>query len=860
MGVIVGRSVELDRLHTILAASRGAWVCGPRGIGVSALLRACAEAERTRGRHVLHTVGPVHAEPLDFARSVLGTDTSIAGFGSAYAATDIEVLVIDDAHQIDDDSIEALRLAVLNHGATVVAGSTETRINPALSWLASSGTLERIELLPLDVEATADLISTLFGRPPDDELARATHRDSAGRPAFAVATLDLAETMGAITERGGRMRLRAELPVTSALRDRARELCTAASADARAALDLLCLAGPLPLSIAMKIIDIKELTELETLRLIDVDSAGPYTIRLVTVALARTLADDLGYFGRRRVAEVLLAHGAAIPFEVAQAWRITAGADIEPGELVRAAEQWRDHGELGRAADLAEQAWDAGDSRGGLLLAQVYAARGHRREAADLLEALLARTDASGAATTSDGPAPDVVTQARLELASLRLWSLNDAPGALELATANVAASPDPARSGLAHAMLGSIEVYTGDPVAAARTVAPWTDDAVAGELCSQVQAVAETLLGNTSSALALARQGLARSELRDQSAIVGGLESEIHAYTVALACVAQGELAGLAKFLDDWLGRSLAVGLHTGWIDLAHTRLALAVGDVDAAERHAAEAERRFTDLDNQPARRWALAGRLLAACARDDNDAIEPLRAALHEVGPSAVTVLDTDVERALAWSFARHDPDRALAQLQRAAADAERRGAVGLAAEAWFDCARIGDATDAAAALARLEPQLDDRWINARMTFAQGRTTSDTTALSNAMDGFASVGAHLYAAETAAILIDLARRNADRAGIRSATDRFGQYRDRCTAAKTPLTDLAHRVSLSPREHEIAAFAAEGWTSREISDRLGVSSRTVDNLLQRVYAKLGIGGRAELTEAFATVTQSSP
>ena len=33
-----------------------------------------------------------------------------------------------------------------------------------------------------------------------------------------------------------------------------------------------------------------------------------------------------------------------------------------------------------------------------------------------------------------------------------------------------------------------------------------------------------------------------------------------------------------------------------------------------------------------------------------------------------------------------------------------------------------------------------------------------------------------------------------------------------------------------------------------REIAEQLGVSVRTVNNLLQRVYVKLGIHGRAEL------------
>jgi DNA-binding CsgD family transcriptional regulator len=56
---------------------------------------------------------------------------------------------------------------------------------------------------------------------------------------------------------------------------------------------------------------------------------------------------------------------------------------------------------------------------------------------------------------------------------------------------------------------------------------------------------------------------------------------------------------------------------------------------------------------------------------------------------------------------------------------------------------------------------------------------------------------------------------------------------------------------VHLSAREREIAQLAASGLTSRQIASRLHVSVRTVDNLLQRAYAKLGIRQRDELPTA---------
>jgi DNA-binding NarL/FixJ family response regulator len=52
-----------------------------------------------------------------------------------------------------------------------------------------------------------------------------------------------------------------------------------------------------------------------------------------------------------------------------------------------------------------------------------------------------------------------------------------------------------------------------------------------------------------------------------------------------------------------------------------------------------------------------------------------------------------------------------------------------------------------------------------------------------------------------------------------------------------------------LTSREAEVAALVAEGLRNREISERLNLSAHTVKNYLYRVYEKLGISSRVELT-----------
>jgi DNA-binding NarL/FixJ family response regulator len=68
----------------------------------------------------------------------------------------------------------------------------------------------------------------------------------------------------------------------------------------------------------------------------------------------------------------------------------------------------------------------------------------------------------------------------------------------------------------------------------------------------------------------------------------------------------------------------------------------------------------------------------------------------------------------------------------------------------------------------------------------------------------------------------------------------------------------DIDHRrgveASLTDREREVLAVAAEGLTAREIAERLGVRERTVTTHLGRIYGKLGVGSRLAAIRAVSS------
>ena len=103
---------------------------------------------------------------------------------------------------------------------------------------------------------------------------------------------------------------------------------------------------------------------------------------------------------------------------------------------------------------------------------------------------------------------------------------------------------------------------------------------------------------------------------------------------------------------------------------------------------------------------------------------------------------------------------------------------------------------------------------------------------------------------AAEAAAAAADLWRRRGEGRQATAASVRSDSLAAaHCEGAETPLLDTVRTTTpLTSREREISMLAAAGETSKEIAAALTLSVRTVDNHLQKAYAKLGIATRPVL------------
>ena len=79
---------------------------------------------------------------------------------------------------------------------------------------------------------------------------------------------------------------------------------------------------------------------------------------------------------------------------------------------------------------------------------------------------------------------------------------------------------------------------------------------------------------------------------------------------------------------------------------------------------------------------------------------------------------------------------------------------------------------------------------------------------------------------------------------------------------AASSPSRDAAAARDLTPRELEILRHVARGWSNREVGDHLGIAEATVRTHVLKVFSKMGVRNRVEMTlqalrRGFATLEE---
>ena len=867
---LVGRRPELSKFSDALGQPGCAAfvVHGPSGVGKTRLAEECLRVAERAGRRCGRATASAEAgtvplaaiahllpadlastergagEPLDsvelFARVKRAFEDRAAGSGF--------VLMVDDLHLLDLTSATLLR-QLLETGTVFLLGTVlnERRTATSVTDLWRDDRCSRVDLDQLPRDSVETLLYHALGAPVDGPAAHTLWSTSRGNVLLLRELVLGAEQSGALVDEGGVWRLVRPLSNTPRLVDLVAARIAGVGEHGRHALELLALCAPLAPAAFDDVVGPEVLEAIEEAGLVTVTTDG----RRQQLALAhpvhrQVLRERMPELRRRAM---LLDQVAAIERWGARrredalriaAWRLDATGEADAAILIQAAQLAHYAHDYPLVVKLAAaaQAQRAGPEAGLLMGKALY-------ELGSFFEADVELSRAGRLAETDQSRV--VVAAAR---AANMVWGLLRPDDAIAINRAVAAmVDSDEARDSLV-AQRAWILVFSGWPARAREAL-----DALspAGTLHGRVvrslaESYAMSLGGFPAVGLDLARKGhqahlrLRRQLWLDQPA------SHVLAEVVALS--EAGRLVDAAECAR--AGYHEASAEHVPLLQIRFAfqcgRVALLSGRPRTARRWFREAAARGAATGFKGPRSFALSGLAVANAVLGDADGAAQAVLAMDEVRDFGF--LRPERERGRAWWLvASGDTPGACRVLLEAADDALASGHHTSASWLLHDVARLGQAAGVADRLDELAEACDSELVSARAAHARALAASDTDALERSADRMEAMGAILVAAEAAGA----ASRSAAQAGLARRSSalarRAAALAGRCEGARTPgLVVSAAVIALTTREQEVAAMAAAGVASRDIADRLFLSVRTVNNHLQRVYAKLGVASRDEL------------
>jgi ATP/maltotriose-dependent transcriptional regulator MalT len=867
---LVGRAAELaDVADAMDLGAGGVLFAGPAGVGKTRLATEClALAEDRKWSTAVVRANRAAASipygafapllPAAF-RSNEGEADALRQAAHAVldeAGEDRLLILIDDAHELDDASAALVHLLASSPKVflvvTVRTGADAPEPVPAL-W--KDELLERIEVPNLDADAAAELVSRALGGPVDGLSAYALWTASGGNALFLRELVIGACDAGALRDVGGGLwRLTGTLSPSTRLGEVVGLRLGALSDDEREVVELVAVGEPVSLDDLVDLVRTRSIDELERRGLIEVQlesqrrqvrMAHPLYGEVVRAGLPERRRQEV--FGQ--LADALEARGAQRREDVLRVavWRLDAGGGGRPELLVAA----------------ARQAHAAHDISLGVRLSEAALAEGAGDDAAHVLgvglDDLGEHERAEEVLRAGEENATDARWRARMSLARADnlFRGLGRADDAKEIVrNAELRVVDDPMlRNGLV-ALRATFLLFEGRLTDAIRLVEPLlgegTDVAYAqGALAGSV---AMALGGRANDAVTVANRG-------EQARVALGETVQLAAAGVYLVARAQallevGQMREAAELAQLGYDGAVEIGAPHGqaWFATILGRIDLHRGKAASAALWSREGGVVWREL-RHPAARWGFGALATAQALAGDLDDAEATYAELDAEPPTPVRVFDPEIDRGRASIAAqRGERTRACEILVDAADRAEAGGAFGIAAGAIHDLARLGEVRLAVSRLDAIEPNVDGDYMAARHEHARALLADDADRLDTVSEAFERIGALLLASEAASSAAAEHRHAAMRRKATASAQRAAALLAECEGARPfGVEPEVPGVSLTRREREVAELAANNLTSREIAEKLFVSTRTVENHLQRAYEKLGVRGRRELREALA-------
>ncbi|MEW2328926.1 LuxR C-terminal-related transcriptional regulator [Micromonospora chersina] len=877
----VGRTDELNRLSSAVGGpeGRGLLFSGSAGVGKSRLLREGVAALPTDRYAVWSVAASATTAALPFGGLVqvlpAAQPQGLSPAGVLRWAVDVLqeqaagrpiVLAIDDAHLLDPPSAALVHLIARSENATVLGTLRNGEQIPLpIRALWTDDLVDLVELGPLGPSETTGLLAAILGGPVDAGSSERLFRLSAGNPLL-LRELVLAASGGdELSRRYGIWKWTGRLELAPSLTDLIDTRIGQLTPGVRAVVELVAFGEPLGLQLLEQAVDPADVEIAEERGLIAmVHDDRRLNVRLAhplygevmrrhcpvsrTRRLQATLAGLLERVGKRRRDDLL---------RVA-VWRLDSGTAQDPALLLDAAAQAFGRYDVPLATRLARAALDGeGGSDAAELLATILMFGDRPEEAIVVLDqvagaiqddrrrgrwltarGMVSYWGLSRESTVEDIAArgaelTDAADQARVRAfeAIMRLHRL-DIETAVRLAQAVLdrPAAPMAARE-LARCTLAHLQAAQGQYRRSATAIARVEAEAACWRGDMPYLQLAMELARGTRLALSGDLAGIDAIVADEFADLAGAGDFRLGTGYLAILQAYAARLRGRGdEALKTSLGACAVLATSRVYAGLAHAERAQAAA-LRGDATHAAEA---MAEADRTHAPGMAVLYPWL-----------EQARGAVHAVAgdlPAAVKHLCALADRLREDGLAGHE---LLVLLDLVRFD-QATAAVGPT------CTDGGRRT-VAQRLAELSEQVDGLLPPLVARYARATLDGGPDELLAVADGFAARELTVYAAEATAMALH--RMGRSRAGATGpARERLADLLRRCDEVSTPALRLL-RPTLTEREWEIGRLAADGVTSRAIAERLFLSTRTVENHLQRIYSKLGVAGRPELRAALRSM-----